>query len=146
MTTLLRRRLVVATLVGALAGAVLAGCGGADGAPVAVAGTQPAGWVRLPPAPLSARENATAVWAGGRVLVLGGDTTPCPPNASCVAAPAGTAPREAAAYDPGSATWTRIADLPVDVGFPSTVVVGDRLYLWQQDWTGEGVVTGAFLT
>lgn len=146
MTTVLRRRLVVATLVAALAGAVLTGCGATDGAPVATAGTQPAGWVRLPPSPLSARENATAVWVGGQVLVLGGDTTPCPPNASCVAAPAGTAPREGAAYDPGTATWTRIADLPVDVAFPGTVVVGDRLYLWQQDRPAEGVVTGAFLT
>ncbi|WP_088287078.1 hypothetical protein [Kineosporia sp. A_224] len=146
MATVLRRRLVVTVLVAALSGAVLTACGGADGAPVATAGAQPAGWVRLPPSPLSARENAAAVWVGGRVLVLGGDTTPCPPNASCVAAPAGTAPREAAAYDPGTATWTRIADPPVDVAFPSTVVVGDRLYLWQQDWAAEGVATGAFLT
>lgn len=146
MTTPLRRRLVVATLVAATTAAVLTGCGGADAAPDASAAAQPAGWVRLPPSPLSARENATAVWVGGQVLVLGGDTTPCPPNASCVAAPAGTAPREAAAYDPETATWSRIADLPVDVAFPGTVVVGDRLYLWQQDRAAEGAVTGAFLT
>lgn len=77
-------------------------------------------WRELPAAPLTPRANAEAVWTGREVVVLGGETQPCPPNADC-AVSGGHALRDGAAYDPATNTWHRIARAPVPVG------PGDRL-------------------
>ena len=72
-------------------------------------------------------ESATLVWTGHEVLVLGGDTSPCPPNADCVA-PADT-PRAVAAYDPAADTWREVAPLPYSPQWPRAVAAGDAVYV-----------------
>jgi hypothetical protein len=76
-------------------------------------------WRELPAAPLSPRAYAESVWTGREVIVLGGETDPCPPNADC-ASPSEEL-RDGAAYDPATDTWRHIAEAPVSVGS------GDRL-------------------
>jgi hypothetical protein len=71
-------------------------------------------WRELPDAPLSPRANSQSVWTGHEVIVLGGETKPCPPNADCVAA--SDLLRDGAAYEPSTNAWHRIADAPVPVG------------------------------
>jgi hypothetical protein len=109
-----------------LLAAVLAGCGSQSvpGAPSA----GPSGtWLKVADAPLGPRESATLVWTGDDVLVLGGDTSPCPPNADC-AAPADT-PREVAAYDPASDSWREVAPLPFSPYWPRAVAAGGSVYV-----------------
>lgn len=85
-------------------------------------------WRRLPPAPLSARAGATAVWTGREVLVVGG----------------GPAPRtdhdrpftDGAAYDPARDRWRRLAPSPQLRGpmvNQHLVWTGSRLLVWS-DW------------
>src|SRR5688500_9300266 len=93
----------------ALALAVLAGC--SAGATVTApappsAPTDAQGWSRTAAGPLSARNNATAVWTGQEVLVFGGDRTYCPPRVTCDYEP-GPAFRDGAAYDPAADSWRR---------------------------------------
>jgi hypothetical protein len=63
------------------------------------------------------------VWTGREVVVLGGDTNPCPPNASCASDPGGL--RDGAAYQPTTDTWRAIPPAPVPVGPGDRLVVAD---------------------
>ena len=80
-------------------------------------------WRELPVPPLSPRANAQVVWTGREVVVLGGETQPCPPNADCVS----VSPllRDGAAYDPSTDSWHPIAKSPVPVGSGSRLVAAD---------------------
>ncbi len=108
------------TYMRALAGLLLlllVGCGQAEpGKPEALVSEQPvpgAGdWVRLEDSPLSPREASVAAYVDGKAVFVGGNVTPCPPNADCVLAP--FAP-DGAAYDPKSRSWEPIPDPPVSV-------------------------------
>jgi hypothetical protein len=80
---------------------------GMPGMPLAVPG--PAGWVRLPGAPIAPRSQYAAVWTGKEMIVWGGYS-----NA--------TQYGDGAAYNPATRTWTKLApgplagrDLPVTV-------------------------------
>jgi hypothetical protein len=83
--------------------------------------------------PLAPRWRPVAAWTGDEVLVVGGGvTTPCPPNALCT--DADVMARDGAAYDPVTDTWRRIADAPVDVGYWfRSVAVGDLVVLLAED-------------
>jgi hypothetical protein len=113
-----RRRLAVglaaAASVAVAVGGTLVGTGHVAIGPSGGQGS----WRRLPTPPLSPRADALAVWTGKEVVVVGGDTHPCPPNADCLAS---RGRHDGAAYDPGTRTWRRIAPAPVQVG------PGDRL-------------------
>jgi len=90
------------------------------------------GWEVLPPSPLSPRHAMTVVAVGDEALVLGGTDQPlCPPNAGCV----GPGPEQllfdAAAYDPASRTWRRLADVP-DAQLQAVGVIGDVAYATAQ--------------
>ena len=102
-------------------------------------------WERLPDPPLSPRENAVAVSAGGSALIVGGsDAEPCPPNASCV--PTRQPPlRDGAVFDPHAGTWARIADAPVGMSFASAAVVGGDVYLLTPGEPGRPGAPAAFL-
>lgn len=134
-----RRRLVVAggavALVAAVALAGTLGLGLGVGADDAPEPAPPAGgsWRELAPMPLAPRWSPLAVWTGAEVLVVGGGVgSPCPPAARCVAAE--RMGRDGAAYDPGTETWRRIADAPLDVGYWfRAVVVDDTVVLLAGD-------------
>lgn len=125
-------------LTAAVLGAGLAACGGtghgiltvhateAPGdAPASLAG----GWHELPTSTLSARHAATAVWVDGSLVVFGGrDTPPCPPNADC-SLPEEPPLRDGARFDPGTESWTSIADLPVAAEHASTAVDGGTVFV-----------------
>lgn len=76
-------------------------------------------WHELPAPPLSPRAYAESTWTGRELIVLGGTSDPCPPNASCVGPEKELS--DGAAFDPATDTWRSIADAPVPVG------PGDRL-------------------
>jgi hypothetical protein len=76
-------------------------------------------WRTLPPAPITPRRLAAAVWAGDRLLVWGGIRN----------LPGGKLayPDDGAAYDPGSNRWRPLAKAPVPGrAWPLTVWTGDR--------------------
>jgi hypothetical protein len=155
-----RRRLAVVTsaaVVVALAvGGSLLGTGRLTLTPTGSTGH----WRELPAAPLSPRAYAESVWTGREVLVLGGETDPCPPNAdSC--ATTSTDRQDGAAYDPATDTWRTIPPSPVPVGPGDRLVVangvvvlrhhslqgGSRWFTYEPDhnrWSGiAGVPAGA---
>ncbi len=80
-------------------------------------------WRELPTPPLSPRANAQSVWSGREVIVLGGETRPCPPSADCAIVSDGL--RDGAAYDPGTNSWRAIPPAPVAVGPGDRLVVAD---------------------
>ena len=80
-------------------------------------------WRELPTPPLSPRANAQSVWSGREVIVLGGETRPCPPAADCAIVSEGL--RDGAAYDPGTNSWRAIPPAPVAVGPGDRLVVAD---------------------
>ena len=110
--------------------AAVAGCGNQKAGEQAAHTGSDGHWTQVAASPLSPRESATAVWTGREVLVLGGDISPCPPNADCVA-PTEPPPRhQAAAYDPASDSWRLLADPPVSLGFvQQPAVAGGIVYL-----------------
>jgi hypothetical protein len=69
-------------------------------------------WRALPTPPLSPRAEALAVWTGKEVVVVGGDSRPCAPNADCAYQPDALL-RDGAAYDPATHAWHKIAPAPV---------------------------------
>lgn len=82
---------------------------GASTAPAAVEH----GWARIEGFPLSDRTSPVLAAVGGELYVLGGNTGfVCPPNADCASPSADQLARDGAAYDPGTGTWRRVADLP----------------------------------
>jgi hypothetical protein len=117
-----RRRL----LAGAAAAAVSVAVGGSlvGTGRVAVGPSHGQGaWRELPAPPLSPRADAVSVWTGREVIVLGGDSDPCPPNADCQSAPREL--RDGAAYDPATGAWRAIPPSPVPVGPGDRLVAAD---------------------
>jgi len=86
-------------------------------------------WRTLPPAPIGPRTEHQAVWTGREMVVWGGYANCCPID-SVVHDPA------AAAYDPATDRWRRIADVPPpwsgDDGFAATVAEGGRPLIWRR--------------
>ena len=83
-------------------------------------------WTRIASSPLSPRAGATAVWAAGRVVVLGGRPA--------VLTDTDRAFLDAAAYDPVTDRWTALPALPLPAGQtpanPTAVAAGDAVYAW----------------
>ena len=79
-------------------------------------------WKRLPPAPISPRTGAAAVWTGTEMLVWGGaDSESSLAGDTHVAA-------DGAAYDPRTETWRRLSASPLAARHdPIAVWTGDRL-------------------
>jgi galactose oxidase-like protein len=65
-------------------------------------------WRQLPPSPLSARVDATALWTGSEVVVIGGQPA--------VITSQLRAYTDVAAYNPSTNTWRRLPPLPVPTG------------------------------
>ncbi|OAI39163.1 hypothetical protein AYO38_08040 [bacterium SCGC AG-212-C10] len=84
-------------------------------------------WEQLSPPPLAPRSRVVSVWTGKELLMVGGDTYTCPPNADCLG-PGGPAFKDGAALDPDRETWRLIAPAPVGMRWASTAVVGDDVY------------------
>jgi hypothetical protein len=117
-----RRRVAVGAAAAAVVAVAVAGSLVGTGR-VTIGPSHSAGhWRELPTPPLSPRADARAVWTGGEVIVLGGTTEVCPPNADCGSL--GPQLRDGAAYDPRTNTWHSIPPAPVDVS-DSQVVVAD---------------------
>ena len=85
-------------------------------------------WRVVPASPIGARANHQAVWTGTEMVVWGGFGRCCPID-SVIHDPA------AAAYDPVSDKWRRIADVPPpwsgDDGSAVTVTDGARPLVWR---------------
>jgi hypothetical protein len=88
---------------------------------------------------------ALAAWTGEEVLVVGGDTEYCPPNASC-AVPTVPPLSDGAAYDPEKDAWRRIADAPVGFDFAQAAVLDDRLYVWTYGYSERPGTPSALLS
>jgi hypothetical protein len=90
-------------------------------------------WRPLPPAPVGARSDHEAVWTGREMVVWGGIDRCCPVDSE-LHHPA------AAAYDPATNQWRRIADVPGpwsgDDGSAVTLVDGDRPLIWRRGHLG----------
>ena len=86
-------------------------------------------WRTLPPAPIGPRTGHQAVWTGREMVVWGGYSRCCPID-SITHDPA------AAAYDPVTNRWRRMADVPPpwsgDDGFAATVVADGRPLVWRR--------------
>jgi len=122
------RRPAALVLVSAVLTALLAGCAGFDSAP----GTGPT-WSVIPEGPLSARRSPVAAWVAERFVVVGGwSDAMCPTNADC-AWPNGAPLQDAAAFDPATGRWQRVAAAPMGVAAASTAVLGDALYVLTAD-------------
>ncbi len=92
-------------------------------------------WRELPAAPLSPRAYAESVWTGQEVIVLGGETDPCPPTADC-ASPSKVL-SDGAAYNPRTDSWREIPPAPVPVGSGDRLVVADGVVVLR-DWRQGG--------
>lgn len=118
----------------------VAGCGATEDA----AGPA-AGWTQLPASPLSPREYATVHWTGTEVLMIGGsDSSPCPPNAQCIA-PTTPPLGDGAAFDPATRTWRMIAPAPAPFDWAEVVQLGDLVYFATSDNSGRPDTRAAFL-
>ncbi len=102
------------------------------------------GWAELPASPLTPRARAVEVWTGDVVLVVGGDTFTCPPNADC-AAPTDPPLADGAAFDPSTGAWRTIASSPVAFSWASTAVLGDEVYFLVPGPTGSREPEATFL-
>lgn len=84
-------------------------------------------WRRLPSAPLSARADATAVWTGREVLVVGG--------VPAVRTDRDRGFTDGAAYDPAHGAWRRLVPSPQPRGSlmaQHLVWTGTRLLVWSR--------------
>jgi hypothetical protein len=62
-------------------------------------------------------------------LLFGGTAAPaCPPNADCET-PTEAPFSDGAAYDPQTQSWTSLAPSPVPIGYATSAVLGDDVYL-----------------
>jgi hypothetical protein len=90
-------------------------------------------WRTLPSAPIGPRAQHQAVWTGHEMVVWGGYARCCPID-SVIHDPA------AAAYDPATNRWRRIADVPPpwsgDDGFAATLVADGRPLVWRRGRLG----------
>ncbi|MFI7586845.1 hypothetical protein ACIB24_07200 [Spongisporangium articulatum] len=100
----------------------LSACGGPSGSLLPGSHVDTVAGVALPPAPLTPRERAVAVWTGTEYIVLGGQSgwkeTTVDTGGS-------------AAFDPGAAAWKALP--PTTVGNrsgASALVVGSKLVVW----------------
>ena len=99
------------------------------------AGYDPASkrWRVVPAAPVGARTSHQAVWTGREMVVWGGFGRCCPID-SVIHDPA------AAAYDPATDQWRRMADVPPpwsgDDGSAVTMADGERPLVWRQGHLG----------
>ena len=88
-------------------------------------------WRMLPPASLSARAGAQAVWTGNAALILGG-------GPAVIQSQSGYA-TNAALYHPGSNTWTTVSPPPTPAGHDLDWVLaaqaGDRTLAWSTWYT-----------
>jgi hypothetical protein len=122
----MRLAVVRSFLVAVLGLVSLGAC--AERAPEPRAGDR--GWTEVAEPPLSARYAAHAFWLDGRVVVMGGtDARPCPPGADCVL-PEEPPLRDGAAMDPATGRWQPIGDAPVPLGWATSAVVDDTVFLW----------------
>lgn len=87
-----------------------------------------AAWELLPASPLSPRAQAAIAWTGSEVVVFGGTTFLCPPNASCSAPDEDPSLADGAAYDPRSGSWRPIAPAPMAVPFARPVALGEDVF------------------
>jgi hypothetical protein len=155
-----RRSLALLTATGLLASSVLAACSsGKDPsttrpaprrttttATAPTTTTQPVGfevdgWTRLADWPLSPRTDASAVWTGEELLVLGGSVDSCPPDADC-AGTSETPKSDGAALDPETGEWHAIADAPVPLGWLDAAVAGGEVYVLQHASPGNAAING----
>jgi hypothetical protein len=83
-------------------------------------------WRQLPPSPLSPRVQATALWTGSEVIVIGGEPA--------VTTAQHTTYTDAAAYNPTTNTWRRLPTPPTTHHFPvasvSAMAAGRSIYAW----------------
>ena len=90
-------------------------------------------WRTIRPAPFGARSDHEAVWTGKEMLVWGGIRQCCPIDSE-IHDPA------AAAYEPATNEWRRVADVPVpwsgDDGTALTLVEGDSPLIWRRGHLG----------
>jgi hypothetical protein len=134
-----RRRLAVGAAAVAVVAIAAVGHGllGAD--PVSIGPSHAVGeWRVLPPAPLSPRALAASVWTGREVIVVGGQSKPCPPNTDGCASDLRDL-RDGAAYDPATDAWRRIAKAPVPVTDADRLVAaGGKVVLRHREGRGWG--------
>lgn len=115
---------IAALAVVAVAGGALLGRGGASVGP----SDRDAHWRELPAAPLSPRTDALTVWTGHEFLVLGGAVNECPADADYCGGPGYAPQSDAAAYDPATERWRKLAPVPHAVlGGQSAVVVDGQV-------------------
>jgi hypothetical protein len=128
-----RRRVLAAAaaVVAVVVGGSLVETGTLSVAPAGSSGH----WRELPAPPLSPRSDALSVWTGREVVVLGGETDPCPPNADCASSSGDR--RDGAAYAPVSNSWRPIPPAPVPVGPGDRLVVADGIVVLR-DWRQHG--------
>jgi len=90
-------------------------------------------WRTLPAAPIGGRTQYEAVWTGREMIVWGGFGRCCPID-SVIHDPA------AAAFDPATNRWRRVADVPSpwsgDDGYAATVVDEGRPLIWRRGHLG----------
>jgi hypothetical protein len=109
-----------------------------------VSGSQLSGiWRATAAPPLSPRYGSVTAWVDGGFVVVGGDATPpCPATWDC--SWTSNYVRDGARYDPGTDTWSPIADAPVPLvalegtanPYPLTAVLGDTLYVLTTELVG----------
>lgn len=90
-------------------------------------------WSAMAPAPLTARNHATVVWAGTQLIVWGGDDGQHVFD-------------DGAAYDPATDTWRRLPPAPIVARtMASAVWTGHELIIWGGDrkYVGDYAADGA---
>ena len=91
----------------------------------------PAGWARLPNAPIAPRSEYTAVWTGKEMIVWGGYSNV-------------TQYGDGAAYNPQTRTWTKIAASPlVGQDLPMSVWTGKDMLIFGGSGTSGSSSDGA---
>lgn len=120
-------RWLAATAGLVLAVVVLCGCGATEPSSTR-SGAAGGGWEALPDAPLSGRTGAHVTEVGDRVLVVGGWSFLCPPNADC-SGPEEPPMSDGAVLDLTTGTWRSVADAPFGLHGGRSAVVGDEVYL-----------------
>jgi hypothetical protein len=89
--------------------------GGRDGSPGALFDVAMAAWRPIAAAPIPRRDSPVLAWTRGHVILIGG-------IGNGTRGGDGGARRDAAAYDPASNRWRRIADAPFAVGAAASVL------------------------
>ena len=118
----------------------LTGCGAGATTDVTAAddaqSSEPPTWQRVADPPIAPREGAAIAWTGEEILVFGGSTFLCPPNAHCLP-PKDPPFKDGAAYEPVAGTWRTIADAPMPVGHATTATLNGDVYALATPRTSE---------